>query len=110
MLFDGSQLYALITTLLDNILTARSDEDEKTWVWKSEEADVWFDPGTVVNIRIEQENWQDRAPGARTVNGDAPLDSKPHVPYSLTVRSGGRTRRRVLTLNRLRLQKVDLEA
>ena len=94
MLFDGSQF----------------DEGERTWVWKSEEADVWFDPGTVVNIRIEQEHWQDRAPGARSVNEDAVLDSQPHVPYSLTVRCSGRRRYRGLTFHRLRLLKAALEA
>ncbi len=95
---------------MDSMLTPGSDENEKTWVWKSEEADVWFDPGTVVNIRIEQEHWQDRAPGAQAVNGDAALDSQPHVPYSLTVRRFVRSSYRSLTLRRLRLPKGDLEA
>ena len=110
MLFNGSQLQGHLTRLLHSILTAGSDEDERTWVWKSEEATVWFDPGTVVNIRIEQEDWQDRAPGARAVNGDVIVDSQPHVPYSLTVGRLGHSNYRVLTLPRLQLLKADLEA
>jgi RNA polymerase III subunit Rpc25 len=56
-------------------------------VWKSEEADLWFDPGTVVNIRIEHETWMDRAPNAQLLNADSHLESQALVPYSLTVRT-----------------------
>ena len=101
---EGSPMH-----LMDKILTLASDEDEKTWVWKSEEADVWFDPGTVVNVRIEQEHWQDRAPGAHAVNGDAIPEAQLHVPYSLTVSYFDRSSYRVLILSRLRLLKEDLE-
>ena len=91
-------------------LIGSSDEDDKTWVWKSEEADLWFDPGTVVNVRIEQEHWQDQAPGARTASGDVTLESQPHVPYSLTVSNFFLRHLRVLTLHWLPLLKEALVA
>lgn len=53
-------------------------------MWKTEETDLWFDPGTVVNVRIEQEKWQDKAAGTHLASTDGPLDPPPHVPYSLT--------------------------
>lgn len=58
-----------------------SEEAENTWVWKSDEADLWFDPGTVVNIRVEQEKWQDKASGTYAADGDSSAKS---AAYSLT--------------------------
>lgn len=70
-------------------LTCHSDEAEKTWVWKTEESELWFDEGTVVNLRVESEKWNDQAPAAPTMNkdGEAEVEAgQEHlVPYSIQV-------------------------
>ncbi|KAK5046548.1 hypothetical protein LTR84_008351 [Exophiala bonariae] len=64
------------------------DSTEKTWVWRTEESELWFDIGTVVNLRIEAEKWVDQAPkapiksgGAAGAAGEAVLERA--VPYSI---------------------------
>ncbi|RMZ89943.1 hypothetical protein DV736_g2827, partial [Chaetothyriales sp. CBS 134916] len=34
-----------------------------TWVWRSDEAELWFDQGTVVNVRVEVEKWGEERSG-----------------------------------------------
>lgn len=33
-------------------------------MWRTEESELWFDIGTVVNLRVEAEKWVDQAPKA----------------------------------------------
>ncbi|KIW56475.1 DNA-directed RNA polymerase [Exophiala xenobiotica] len=56
------------------------NEAEKTWVWKTEESELWFDEGTVVNLRIEAEKWHDQAPKGPA---DAEKDGERKVPYAI---------------------------
>jgi len=60
-----------------------SDEAEKTWVWRTEESELWFDEGTVVNLRIEAEKWVDLAAKGPNMNGEAELEQQRPVPYSI---------------------------
>lgn len=66
-------------------LTSDSDRAEKTWVWKTEESELWFDEGTVVNLRIEAEKWQDQAPQGPTADSEAEKEIERHLPYSIEV-------------------------
>ncbi|RMZ85296.1 hypothetical protein DV738_g43, partial [Chaetothyriales sp. CBS 135597] len=51
------------------------DKGKGTWVWRSEEAELWFDQGTVVNVRVEAEKWgQARTAGPEAEQG---ADGKP---------------------------------
>jgi DNA-directed RNA polymerase subunit E'/Rpb7 len=68
-----------------------SDTTEKTWVWRTEESEVWFDIGTVVNLRVEAEKWVDQAPKAPSKNNSAAavagVDAAQEraMPYSIEV-------------------------
>jgi DNA-directed RNA polymerase subunit E'/Rpb7 len=78
------------------MLTSCSQEDEGAWVWKTEGNDLYFDPGTVVNVRIEQERWTDKAAGKKTSvtgvegseNGDA-NDNNPAYELIGSMAEGG---------------------
>jgi DNA-directed RNA polymerase subunit E'/Rpb7 len=59
-----------------------SDDREKTWVWRTEESELWFDEGTVVNLRIEAEKWHDQAPKDPNV---ADTEGERKVPYAIEV-------------------------
>lgn len=57
----------LSTEFFDNILVPDTmlfegsyyNEEEQTWVWKTEDSEVFFDNGTTVHARIEKEIWED---------------------------------------------------
>ncbi|KAJ9628297.1 DNA-directed RNA polymerase III complex subunit Rpc25 [Knufia peltigerae] len=66
MLFEGCQF----------------DEAEKTWVWRTEESELWFDEGTVVNLRIEAEKWHDQAPKGPN---EVEKEGERKVPYAIEV-------------------------
>lgn len=40
-------------------------------MWRTEESELWFDIGTVVNLRVEAEKWVDQAPKAPTKNNSS---------------------------------------
>ena len=58
-------------------------------MWKTDDFTLWFDAGTVVNLRIEAENWNDQVPQPRKKNDGAEdkeektIERK--VPYSIEV-------------------------
>lgn len=63
-------------------------------MWRTDESELWFDIGTVVNLRIEAEKWVDQAPKAPTKNGGATgsgtgsggeVVPERAVPYSIEV-------------------------
>jgi DNA-directed RNA polymerase III subunit RPC8 len=62
--------------------SVNSNEAEKTWVWKTEESELWFDEGTVVNLRIEAEKWHDQAPKGPA---DPEKEGERKVPYAIEV-------------------------
>ncbi|EXJ78199.1 hypothetical protein A1O3_09360 [Capronia epimyces CBS 606.96] len=59
------------------------DEGEQTWVWKTDESELWFDQGTVVNMRVEAEKWHDQAPKGPSANGEADKQTERQVPYAV---------------------------
>ncbi|KIX01646.1 DNA-directed RNA polymerase [Rhinocladiella mackenziei CBS 650.93] len=67
MLFEGSEY----------------DEAEKTWVWRTEESELWFDEGTIVNLRIEAEKWQDQGPKGPITDSETETENECQVPYSI---------------------------
>ena len=62
-----------------------SDASEKIWVWKTEESELWFDIGTVVNVRVEAEKWQDQAPKPPSKTASAEAAPERAVPYAIEV-------------------------
>lgn len=50
-------------------------------MWKNEDSSLWFDDGTVVNVRVESEDWQDQAGRGPPVDSEA----RNSVPYSIEV-------------------------
>lgn len=69
---------------------ARSDANEKSWIWPMEEgSDLFLDVGDIVNFRIEKELWHDQAPAPPKVSRqgetetDTAVDYK--IPYSIEV-------------------------
>ena len=72
---------------LDRLLTItnNSDEAEKTWVWRTEESELWFDEGTVVNLRVEAEKWHDQAPKGPAETAEAGAEAERKVPYAIEV-------------------------
>lgn len=82
----------LTTDFFDNIFVPGSmlfedcfyNEEEETWVWRTEEAEVFFDSGTTVHARIESESWQDAMQiekGKAASVDEGALPSR--VPYSI---------------------------
>lgn len=67
-------------------LSPHSDQAEKTWVWRTEESELWFDLGTVVNVRVESEKWQDQAPKAPSKSAGSDAVQERAVPFSIEVR------------------------
>ncbi|KEF63737.1 DNA-directed RNA polymerase III subunit RPC8 [Exophiala aquamarina CBS 119918] len=63
------------------------NEAEKTWLWRTEESELWFDIGTVVNVRVESEKWQDQAPKAPTKSAGGDAVQERAVPFSIEVSS-----------------------
>ncbi|KAK4943974.1 DNA-directed RNA polymerase III complex subunit Rpc25 [Elasticomyces elasticus] len=61
------------------------DEAEKTWVWRTEESELWFDEGTVVNLRVEAEKWHDQAPKGPAETAEAGAEAERKVPYAIEV-------------------------
>ncbi|KAK5022000.1 DNA-directed RNA polymerase III complex subunit Rpc25 [Exophiala sideris] len=59
------------------------DEAEKTWVWRTEESELWFDEGTVVNLRVEAEKWHDQAPKGPAETAEAGAEAERKVPYAI---------------------------
>lgn len=55
------------------------DSDEKTWIWKTPDSDLFLDVDEVVRIRIEEEEFVDITPGKK---GEI---QEGVSPYSLTV-------------------------
>ncbi|KAJ4527183.1 DNA-directed RNA polymerase III complex subunit Rpc25 [Exophiala dermatitidis] len=59
------------------------DEDEQTWIWKTGDASLYFDPATVVNLRVESEKWHDQAPKGPQAEGEAEKQTERKVPYAI---------------------------
>jgi DNA-directed RNA polymerase subunit E'/Rpb7 len=61
-----------------------SNESEKVWVWQTGENEYWFDPGTIVRIRIEKETWRQPTDTAAISLGDnADSQARSQVSYSI---------------------------
>ena len=68
MLFDG----------------CRYESDEKVWIWETGDNSIYLDPGTVVKLRIEQENWNNQSDASSTSKSDNPdIQAMADVPYSI---------------------------
>ncbi|KAI1617533.1 DNA-directed RNA polymerase III subunit C25 [Exophiala viscosa] len=59
------------------------DDTEKTWVWRTGESELWFDQGTVVNLRVEAEKWHDQAPKGPAETAEAGNEGERKVPYAI---------------------------
>ena len=53
-------------------------------VWHSGDNEYWFDPGTLVRVRIEKESWssQNDAP-APAIDENEDAKARSRVPYSI---------------------------
>jgi len=61
-----------------------SVDAEKVWVWKTPENEYFFDPGTVVRVRVERETWNSQSDTSTTAlaeNADA--RARAQAPYSI---------------------------
>lgn len=61
-----------------------SIETEQVWVWKTEAAEYYFDPGTTIRARIETEKWN--GPNEMPVTAahdNADTKARAQVPYSI---------------------------
>ena len=79
----------LVSTAWDSFehkTDAGSEEEDKVWCWRpSEGADYWFDPGTVVRLRVERETWNNQPEAtAPSITSDNPdTVARLQVPYSI---------------------------
>ncbi|KAJ9660822.1 DNA-directed RNA polymerase III complex subunit Rpc25 [Neophaeococcomyces mojaviensis] len=83
----------LTTEFFDNIFVPETmlfegsffNTDEKVWVWKTGETEIFFDDGIPVYARIEKETWEDAMQNtskpSKTANGVSSPSQK--TPYSI---------------------------
>ncbi|KIW22966.1 DNA-directed RNA polymerase [Cladophialophora immunda] len=68
------------------------NETEKTWVWETEGDPIYLDEGTIVNIRVEAEKWNDQAPTPPKIRKPGEPEPDPvvehRVPYSIEASMG----------------------
>ncbi|KAL2444660.1 hypothetical protein ABEF94_016908 [Exophiala dermatitidis] len=63
--------------------TPEGIHNEQTWIWKTGDASLYFDPATVVNLRVESEKWHDQAPKGPQTEGEADKQTDRKVPYAI---------------------------
>ncbi|OAP63726.1 DNA-directed RNA polymerase [Fonsecaea erecta] len=68
------------------------NESEKTWVWETEGDPIYLDEGTIVNVRVEAEKWNDQAPAPPKIRKPGDPEPDPvvehRVPYSIEASMG----------------------
>jgi DNA-directed RNA polymerase III subunit RPC8 len=63
------------------------DQHERTWIWKTEGNELFFDKGEPVLFRVEQEEWFDQKPSVQQKDAQGQLVNQQRTAYGITVRT-----------------------
>jgi len=62
------------------------DQNERTWIWKAEGAELFFDRGEPVLFRVEQEEWYDQKPSVTEKDAQGNVIIKTGTAWRVIVR------------------------
>lgn len=65
------------------VLTYYSSDRDNCWVWRTDDAELFFDNQETVRFRVEEEHWHDQIPERQEAPDVEQSPMEPQSPYKI---------------------------